>query len=83
LKRKNPPLSEADLTRLKELEENIDRLEYESLLLRKKLGLMTDDEEDRMRELEARFKMNDLSRIDNDDVEDTQIYDERNMLNEQ
>lgn len=83
LKRKNPPLSEADLARLKELEENIDRLEYESLLLRKKLGLLTDVEEDRMRELEARFKMNDLSRIDGDDVEDTHIYDDQNMLNEQ
>ena len=71
MKRKNPPLSEADLARLKELEENIDRLEYESLLLRKKLGLLTDEEEDRMRELEARFKMNDLSRIDNDEIEDT------------
>lgn len=82
MKRKNPPLSEADLARLKELEENIDRLEYESLLLRKKLGLLTDEEEDRMRELEARFKMNDLSRIDGDDVEDTQIYDDKNMLNE-
>ena len=40
-------------------------------MLRKKLGLLTDEEEDRMRELEARFKMNDLSRIDGDDVEDT------------
>jgi hypothetical protein len=71
------------LARIKELEEHMDKLEYESLLLKKKLGILTAEEEDRMRELEARFKMNDLSRIEGEDNgEDSHLFDEENMLGE-
>lgn len=52
LKRKKPPLSKEDLQRLKDLEDEYRRIEYEELLLKQKLGMnLTDAEKKRLQEL--------------------------------
>ena len=64
LKRKNPPLSEEDLKRMKELEEEFERLEMKELQLKKDLGKISEEELERLRELETRYKMKDISVIE-------------------
>lgn len=42
LNRKKPPLSEEDLLRIEEIEDELKRLELEELLLKEQLGMLTD-----------------------------------------
>ena len=54
------------------MEENYDKLDYEYLLQKQKLFSLTSEELERLRELEAKLKMNDLSHIEKDEnVEDS------------
>lgn len=55
LNRKKPPLSEEDLLRIKEIGEELKRLELEELLLKEKLGLLTDAEKLRLQQLRDYF----------------------------
>jgi hypothetical protein len=51
LHRKKPPLSEEDLLRIDQIEEELRRLELQELMLKEKLGLLTDAERSRLNQL--------------------------------
>lgn len=44
IKRKNPPLSEEDLKRLQEIEDEMQRLKMQELLLKEKMGTLNEEE---------------------------------------
>lgn len=56
-------------------EERIDELTWEILKLKQKLGLLTAEEEELLKQMEAKRKMDDLSVIQKDD---DKLYEEEN-----
>jgi len=56
--------NEADADEIVEQEDMIDRLDYEILLLKRKLGLLGEEEALRLKELETKFKMDEESKIE-------------------
>lgn len=61
LKRNEPPYSEQLIQDINDKEDHIEKLEYDILMLKKKLGTLSLEEEERLKLLETKFKMNDLS----------------------
>mmetsp|Transcript_34495 Transcript_34495/g.25593 ORF Transcript_34495/g.25593 Transcript_34495/m.25593 type:complete len:111 (+) Transcript_34495:1331-1663(+) len=56
-------MTEEDVDKIHEYEDEIERLEYEILMLKRKLGLLSPEEEERLKLLETKRKMNDISEI--------------------
>ena len=57
-------MTDHDIELIHKFEDEIDRLEYEILLMKQKLGLLTEEEAQKLRELETKFKMNEMSMIE-------------------
>ena len=55
------------MKRIKELEEELERLEMKELQLKQKMGQITEEELERLRELETRYKMQELSVIEKEE----------------
>ena len=75
-----------DYKQMTELEDDIDRLTYEILQLKKKMGLLTEEEEQMLKQLETKFKMNEMSIIgkQEDELEkEENPFSEQENLNEQ
>jgi hypothetical protein len=59
----------------------LERLEYQELLMKKKLGLLTEEEMERLRYLEQKFKMMDeVSIIEKTEDQNINDENEENML---
>ena len=52
---------------MKQLEEDIEKLEYDELIQKKKMGHLSEEEEERLKLLESKQKMNELSQISSEE----------------
>lgn len=59
--RKKPPLSEEDVLRIREIEDELRELELQELLLKQQLGLLSEEE---LRRLEELIRLKDLAELE-------------------